>query len=114
MYKMCHYEAAMDRIGEDIPWIEDEQNLPVRTYGGLTRKCHNHDEIAREMTSNNSQCDVKTIVSVTSKPIALLLKLLCCEGKAKEVREVSQTFDSKKWFKMAAPIVVIDSTPLFT
>ena len=34
MYKMCHYEAAMDKIGEDIPWIEDEQNLPVRTYGG--------------------------------------------------------------------------------
>ena len=35
MYKMCHYEAAMDKIGEDIPWIEDEQNLPVRTYGGI-------------------------------------------------------------------------------
>ena len=34
MYKLCHYEAAMDKIGEDIPWIEDEQNLPVRTYGG--------------------------------------------------------------------------------
>ena len=36
MYKMCHYEAAMDKIGEDIQWIEDEQNLPVRAYGGLT------------------------------------------------------------------------------
>ena len=39
MYKMCHYEAAMDKIGEDIPWIEDEQNLPVRTYGGYP-ECH--------------------------------------------------------------------------
>ena len=34
MYKMCRYEAAMDKIGEDIPWIQDEQNLPVCTYGG--------------------------------------------------------------------------------
>ena len=40
MYKMCHYEAAMDKIGEDIPWIEDEQNLPVRTYGGYSEVRH--------------------------------------------------------------------------
>ena len=49
--------------------------------------CLNRNEIAREMTSNNSQCDVKTI--------RLLSKLLCCEEKSKEVRDVSQTFDSK-------------------
>ena len=39
------------------------------------------------MTSNNSQCDDKTI--------ALSSKSLCCEEKSKEVRDVFLTFDSK-------------------
>ena len=60
MYKMCHYEAAMDKIGEDIPWIEDEQNLPVRTYGGLTR---NHIVSPLKKVSVVSQLKYQTVAS---------------------------------------------------
>ena len=68
MYKMCHYEAAMDKIGEDIPWIKDEQNLPVRTYGGLTRKLFQLDTlfVLAKLLSKIFNLKIRTLVAQTT------------------------------------------------